>query len=60
MPLSSPLLPAIHGAELGEAHGQVAVAVRLAVEDLDVVRAVHRLQHEAVEQLVVGHHAVGR
>ena len=54
------LLPAVDRAELGEAHGQVAVGVRLRGEDLDVVRAVHRLEHEAVEQLVVGPHAVGR
>jgi hypothetical protein len=52
------LFPAIDGAELGEAHGQVAVAVRLRGEDLDVMRAVHRLQQEAVDELVVGHHAV--
>jgi hypothetical protein len=52
------LLPAIHRAELGEAHRQIAVAVRLAVEDLDVVRAVHRLQQEAVEKLLVGQHAI--
>ena len=54
------LLPAVDGAELGEAHRQVAVAVRLRGEDLDVVRAVHRLQQEAVEQLVVGLDAVRR
>ena len=41
------LFPAVDGAELGEAHGQIAVAVRLRGEDLDVVRAVHRLQQEA-------------
>jgi hypothetical protein len=52
------LFPAIDGAELGEAHGQVAVGVRLRGEDLDVVRAVHRLQHEAVDELVVGQDAV--
>jgi hypothetical protein len=52
------LLPAIDGAELGEAHGQVAVGVRLRGEDLDVVRAVHRLQQEAVDELVVGQDAV--
>ncbi len=34
--------------------------MRLRGENLDVVWAVHRLQHEAVEQLVVGLHPVGR
>ena len=41
------LFPAIDGAELGEAHGQVAVGVVVAREDLDVVRAVHRLEQVA-------------
>jgi hypothetical protein len=44
------LLPAVHGAELGEAHGHVAVAVRRAGEDLGVVRAVHGLEHEALDR----------
>ena len=48
------LFPAVDGAELGEAHGEVAVGVRLRGEDLDVVRAVHRLEQEAVEELVSG------
>ncbi len=52
------LLPAIHRAEFGEAHGQVAIAARLAVVNLDVMRAVHRLQQEAVEQLLIRQHAV--
>ena len=42
-------LPAVDGAELGEADRQVAVAVVVAGVDLDVVRAVHRLEHEAVD-----------
>ena len=45
MPESSPdLLVAVDGAELGQPHGQVAVAARLRRVDLDVVRAVHRLE----------------
>ena len=43
------LLPAIHGAKLGKAHRQVAVGVRLAVENFDVHRAVHRLEQIAVD-----------
>ena len=54
------LLPPIDRAELREPHRQVAIRVRLRGEDLDVVRAVHRLQHEAIEQLFVGHHAIWR
>ena len=54
------LFPAVNGAELGEAHREVAVAVRLGREDLDVMGAVHRFQHETVEEFVVRHHAVGR
>ena len=38
------LLVAINGAELGQPHRQVAVAPRLGLVDLDVVRAVHRLE----------------
>ena len=45
------LLPAVNGAELGETHREIAITVRLRREDLDVMRAVHRLQHEAVEEL---------
>src|SRR5690606_7615094 len=37
-----------HGPELGEAHRKIAIAVRLTREDLDVVRAVHRLEEVAV------------
>ena len=40
------LLVAVHGAELGEAHGQVAVAAGLGFIDFAVVRAVHRLEEE--------------
>ena len=54
------LFPAVNGAEFGESDGQVAVAVGLRVEDLDVVRAVHGLEHEAVEETVCVHDAVGR
>ena len=43
------LLPAIDGAELSEAHGQITVAAVLAIKDLDVVRAVHRLEEEALD-----------
>ena len=41
------LLEAIDGAELGEPHRQVAVAARLRLVDLDVVRTVHRLEQVA-------------
>ena len=40
------LLVAVHGAELGVAHGQVAVAAGLGFVDFAVVRAVHRLEEE--------------
>src|SRR5206468_12353712 len=40
------LLEAVDGAELGKAHWQVAVTARLRLVDLDVVRAVHRLEQE--------------
>ena len=36
------LLVAVHGAELEQAHGQLAVAAALALVDLDVEGAVHR------------------
>ena len=42
------LLPAVDGAELREAHGKIAVAVWLRIKNLDVHRAVHRTEHEAV------------
>src|SRR5690606_17663344 len=42
------LLPAVDRAELRQADGEVAVAVGVAGVDADVVRAVHRLEHEAV------------
>jgi hypothetical protein len=48
------LLPAVDGAEFRKSDREVPVAVRLGGEDLDVMGAVHRLQHEAVEQLIVG------
>ena len=38
------LLVAVDGAELGQPDGQVAIAARLGGVDLDVVRAVHRLE----------------
>ena len=41
--------PTVDGAELGEADREIAVAVVIAGVDLDVVRAVHRLEHEAVD-----------
>ncbi len=53
------LLPAINRSELREPHGQIAIGMRLRGEDLDVMRTIHRLQHEAVEQLFVGQHAIG-
>jgi hypothetical protein len=37
-------LKTVDGAELREAHRQVAVAARLGLVDLDVMRAVHRLE----------------
>ena len=40
------LLPAVHGTELCQAHGQITVGVRLAIVNADVVRAVHGLEHE--------------
>src|SRR6185503_8890270 len=43
------LLPAVDGAELGEADGHVAVGVGLGVEDLDVVGAVHGLEEVALD-----------
>ena len=43
------LFPAVNRAEFREAHGQVAVGVMIAREDLDVVRAVHRLEQVAFE-----------
>ncbi len=52
------LLPAVDGAELGEAHGQVAVGARLGRINLHVVRTVHRFEQEAVDELVVREHAV--
>ena len=42
-------LPAVDGAKLREAHRQVPVAVVVAGEDLDVVRAIHRLEQEALD-----------
>ena len=43
------LLPAVDGAELGEANRQVPVAVLAVRVDADVVRAVHRLEQVAVD-----------
>jgi len=54
------LLPAVDGAELGEADGHVAVGVGRAREDLGVVGAVHGPEHEALDELVVGKDAVLR
>src|SRR5262249_3788971 len=50
------LLPAVDGAELGVPLRKVAVAPRLALVDLDVERAVDRLQHELL--VLVRHHGV--
>ena len=47
------LFPAIDGAELGEADRKIAVRVLLAGEDLDVVRAIHRLEQVAVDFAVI-------
>ncbi len=47
------LLVAIHRAEFGQAHGQLAITARLALVNHDVVRAVHRLEEVF---LLVGHH----
>ena len=52
------LFPAIHGAELREAHGQIAIRLGRLRVDADVVRAVHRLQQEAIDEVLVLHHAV--
>ena len=52
------LLPAVNRAELRQTHRHVAVAVRSGAEDLRVVRAVHRLEHEPLDELVVGEDAV--
>ena len=52
------LFPAIDGAELSKAHGEISIAVRLAVEDLDVHRAIHRLEEKAFD--VAGFHLIGQ
>src|SRR5690606_39551213 len=44
------LLPSIDGAELREPHWQIAGAVRRGCEHADVMRAVHRLEEEAVDR----------
>ena len=44
------LFPAVNGTELGEAHGQLAVGMRLRGVKFDVERAIHRLEQEAVER----------
>ena len=44
----------MHLAELGDAVRQIAIAAQIALEDLDVARAVHRLDDE---RLLVGRHA---
>ena len=54
------LLPAIHGAELRQAHRKVAIRLGRLRVDADVVRAVHWLQEEAVEQIFIRLHAVFR
>ncbi len=52
-------LVAIHGAEFGEAHGQIAIAAALGLVDEDVVRAVHGPQHHALVLEIHGRkHAV--
>src|SRR6185503_17260376 len=45
-------LVAVHGAELADTHGQLAVRVDLRLEHLDVSRAVHRLDPEVLRTLV--------
>ena len=40
------LLVAIDGAELGQADGQIAIAARLRLVNVDVMRAVHRLEQK--------------
>src|ERR1017187_396495 len=54
------LFPAVDRAEFGEADGKVAVRMGLRRIDLDVMGAVHRLQEEAVKELVIRLHPVGR
>ena len=55
----SRLLPSVDGSELRQPHRQIAVAVRLGGENFDVMRAVHRLQHEAIQQTCGIHYAFG-
>ena len=40
------LFIAVNRAQFGQAQGQIAVAAQLALVNFDVVRAVHRLEHE--------------
>jgi len=47
------LFPAVDRAEFGEADRQVAVGVRLRGENLDMMRTIHRLQQEALDEFVV-------
>ena len=54
-------LPAVHRAELGEAHREVAVGVAVAAVDENVERAVHRLDPvlDALVDLHPGEHVLG-
>ena len=44
----SRLLPAVYRSELSKADREVTVTMVLAIKDLDVMRAVHRLEKETV------------
>ena len=50
--------PAVDGAEFGQPYGQIAIAVRVAGVNADVMRAVHRLEQVAVDFAFF--HAVGQ
>ena len=52
------LLVAVTGAELGQPQRQVAVALQALVVDLDVARAVHRLDRERALLRLGGEHVV--
>ena len=52
-------LVAMHAAELGDLHRQVAIALEAVLEDLHVARAVHRLQREDALVLGLGDEHVG-
>lgn len=46
------LFPAVHGSEFRQPHGQVPVGMGVIRVNLDVVRAVHRLEHVALNGAV--------